>query len=588
MIVYKRAANIVSDMITEVSDNDEAANIVSVMDTEVSDNDEAANIVSDMDTEVSDNDETRVPLSSVENSATSVWRPWATFGKKLAQTTSQIMPMRRESSTTTRDKENGHLLTQRGKSGALRKEDTPRVHSVVRRTIDWMWRNLRYLIGQHKHSENPVAVEASRNFERYIKLHMFWNRIIAHCRGYLQRQIYTTKIKNRKQVDQKPSSKKPLENHTFLLSGRIPANCGKKQDLCAMIRENGGRVMDKVPPRGVSVDITVLTTQKEIDKGMDSCKNASRLSSRSSRVPQPNDTIIKAFQRKWKILSFQYVLDCIKLTSTLDKHDYFLNLESLQKAPSTCLASIEETLPESLYFGKGRSAITQLRRKMKANKKPKVMKTKRKGTKRLSIWARFVSKESQKLKGHMKRGNCIQNAREISRRWKTLTSEQRRDFTEESRKSFQKRQLEKSTESPKEDHPNRSPAYKTAIAGLSPLMLGLDPFNERLSVEKGAQAEDGTGTPTVVPFNQLRLKPAKNTAKSKLKSPASATVLVRAKKRRVADNAQRQPEEDRPAAHDDMEESRETQSVSVQTTSALRDEIDKQSSEVTPQDPLLQ
>ncbi|CAH1274754.1 Hypp5415 [Branchiostoma lanceolatum] len=123
------------------------------------------------------------------------------------------MPMRRESSTTTRDKENGHLLTQRGKSGALRKEDTPRVHSVVRRTIDWMWRNLRYLIGQHKHSENPVAVEASRNFE-----------------------------------------------------------------------------------------------------------------------------------------------------------------------------------------SKGRSAITQLRRKMKANKKPKVMKTKRKGTKRLSIWARFVSKESQKLK----------------------------------------------------------------------------------------------------------------------------------------------------------------------------------------------
>ncbi|CAH1274759.1 IGSF22 [Branchiostoma lanceolatum] len=464
------AANIVSDMITEVSDNDEAANIVSDMITEVSDNHEAANIVSDMDTEVSDNDETRVSLSSVENSATSVWRPWATFSRKLAQTTSQIMPMRRESSTTTRDKENGHLLTQRGKSGALRKEDTPRVHSVVGRTIDWMWRNLRYLIGQHKHSEIPAAVEASHNFERYIKLHMFWNGIIAHCRGYLQRQIYTTKIKNRKQVDQKPSLKKPLENHTFLLSGRVPANCGKKQDLCAMIRENGGRVMDKVPPRGVSVDITVLTTQKEIDKGMDSCKNASRLTSRASRAPQPNDTIIKAFQRKWKILSFQYVLDCIKLTSTLDKYDYFLNLESLQKAPSTCLASIEETLPESLYFGKGRSAITQLRRKMKASKKPKVMKTKRKRTKRLSIWARFVSKESQKLKGHMKRGNCIQNAREISKRWKTLTAEQRRDFTEESRKSFQKRQLEKSINSPKVVHPNRSPAYKTAIAGLSPLM----------------------------------------------------------------------------------------------------------------------
>ncbi|CAH1274761.1 IGSF22 [Branchiostoma lanceolatum] len=279
------AANIVSDMITEVSDNDEAANIVSDMITEVSDNHEAANIVSDMDTEVSDNDETRVSLSSVENSATSVWRPWATFSRKLAQTTSQIMPMRRESSTTTRDKENGHLLTQRGKSGALRKEDTPRVHSVVGRTIDWMWRNLRYLIGQHKHSEIPAAVEASHNFE-----------------------------------------------------------------------------------------------------------------------------------------------------------------------------------------SKGRSAITQLRRKMKASKKPKVMKTKRKRTKRLSIWARFVSKESQKLKGHMKRGNCIQNAREISKRWKTLTAEQRRDFTEESRKSFQKRQLEKSINSPKVVHPNRSPAYKTAIAGLSPLM----------------------------------------------------------------------------------------------------------------------
>ncbi|XP_035683110.1 uncharacterized protein LOC118420428 [Branchiostoma floridae] len=341
--------------------------------------------------------------------------------------------------------------------------------------FQWIWRNLRYLITIYKDSENPEAVKAFSNFSKYIKLHIYWNRFIAHCRGYLQRQVNLPNIKNGRHsmVSQNPPTKKPLENHTFLLSGRMPANCGKKQDFIAKITENGGRVMDKIPPRGVSVDITVLTTQKEIDKGTDSWKNSSRLSSHASRIPQPNEAIVKGFQRKWNILSYQYALDCIKQTTTLDKNSYILSLDTLEKAPSTCLASAKETLPESLYFGKGRSAITQLRRKMKENK-TKVPKVKRKGTKRLSVWGRFVSKESQKLKGTIKKGNCIQNVRELSKRWKALTSQEKKDFKEEARQSFEKRQdLEKSVDFSKistQDHQNRTPAYRTAITGLTPLM----------------------------------------------------------------------------------------------------------------------
>ena len=110
----------------------------------------------------------------------------------------------------------------------------------------------------------------------------------------------------------------PLTGKRFVLVGSFASKKMSQDKLKDVISAKGGQVLNIASvPEALPVDVIVISTQKECDKGSSSAG------------------IKIAFQRNWKIVSPEYVLDTQEGAEPLNIENYLLSLHKIHAAPGT-------------------------------------------------------------------------------------------------------------------------------------------------------------------------------------------------------------------------------------------------------------
>ena len=113
------------------------------------------------------------------------------------------------------------------------------------------------------------------------------------------------------------------ENHgcltgcRFVIAGSLQSYKMTHERLTGLIKMHGGKVLNAESiPNGLPVDIILITTQKECDK-----------------KEKINSSVATAYQRKWKIVSPEFVTTAIKDNALPCNAQFSLKLDRLEKAP---------------------------------------------------------------------------------------------------------------------------------------------------------------------------------------------------------------------------------------------------------------
>ncbi|XP_077977059.1 uncharacterized protein LOC144432666 [Glandiceps talaboti] len=234
-----------------------------------------------------------------------------------------------------------HFFQRTPRGGGHHKTDT------IYLLLTHRYRQLRHRISTYASSTDPVERRIAEKFEEYVTRNSAAAKIQRTFRSFLARR---QKTRTTPQANDFPvNSDLLLSKFNFFLFGRIPAKLKmNKNEFVSLIGKHGGNVIENCPPKGVNIDVTILTSQLEMDK------------------ENPADTICSGYRRGWKFVSHDFITDAIKNHELQSIETYQLNTGQLSKAT---VGSFGEMTPEKLNFSQAVSGITRIRKKLNFERK---------------------------------------------------------------------------------------------------------------------------------------------------------------------------------------------------------------------------
>lgn len=211
----------------------------------------------------------------------------------------------------------------------------------------------------------------------------------------------------------------------IFLVGRVP-KCvinayENKDNFIREAKEFGFHIrlgeVSNLPPRTVPVNVIVVTKQSDCDSG------------------NPSKVLVEACRRKWQILTYDYILDCMKGDSSyVDQSKYTLNLEKLQQNLSARQCVIP---PGVIHFGRPKKLrpITEIKKKRESFNKNTGLQKKRRVLKSRpqSGYALFFSQNFSKVE------KCTMKERHVAlkRKWAELSEDGKHEWTQKAFQKFQ-------------------------------------------------------------------------------------------------------------------------------------------------------